>query len=106
MGHENTDSWGTLREEDIEYEEVRETSEQLSLFGIRRRLVVMYPQLGTRTLTTPWQPLETTIAEEGEGELEVLMKSVGLEVKEIYGDYDLRPLTRQSEKIIYRIQRA
>ena len=73
MGHENTDSWGTLREEDIEYEEVRETSEQLSLFGIRRRLVVMYPQLGTRTLTTPWQPLETTIAEEGEGELEVLM---------------------------------
>jgi SAM-dependent methyltransferase len=40
------------------------------------------------------------------GELEVLMKSVGLEVKEIYGDYDLRLLTRQSEKIIYRIQRA
>ncbi len=40
------------------------------------------------------------------GELEVLMGSVGLEVKEIYGDYDLRPLTRQSEKIIYRIQRA
>ncbi len=40
------------------------------------------------------------------GELEVLLESVGLEVKEIYGDYDLRPLTRQSEKIIYRIEKA
>ena len=39
-------------------------------------------------------------------ELEVLLETVGLDVVEIYGDYDLRALTRQSEKIIYRIQRA
>lgn len=40
------------------------------------------------------------------GELEVLLESVGLKVMETYGDYDLCPLTRQSEKIIYRIEKA
>ncbi len=40
------------------------------------------------------------------GELELLVELVGLEIIGIYGDYDLRPLTRQSEKIVYQIQRA
>ena len=36
------------------------------------------------------------------GELELMLDICGLKVVEIFGDYDLRPLTRQSEKLIMR----
>ncbi len=39
------------------------------------------------------------------GELEVLIDSVGLKIMDIAGDYELRPMTRQSEKLIYRVMR-
>ena len=65
-GYTMNEPWGTLKEEDIEFEEINEGQQQLSLFGIRRRLVVLYPQLGTRNLTSPWQTLETTHDEDGE----------------------------------------
>lgn len=37
-----------LREEDIEYDEVRENPEPSSLYGIRRRLVSSFPNLGSK----------------------------------------------------------
>ncbi len=36
------------------------------------------------------------------GELELLLDISGLTVVDVYGDYDLRPLNRQSEKLIFR----
>ncbi len=36
------------------------------------------------------------------GELELMLDISGLKVAEVFGDYDLRPITRQSEKLIVR----
>ncbi len=57
-GYEPADPWGRITEEGIDYEEICERHEQLSLSAIRRRLVVMFPQLGSRHLRSAYQPLE------------------------------------------------
>lgn len=37
------------------------------------------------------------------GEMQVLLDNVGLQIVDAYGDYELRPLSRQSEKMIFSI---
>ena len=39
------------------------------------------------------------------GELELLVEISGMEVVSVAGDYDLKSLTRQSEKLVYRIEK-